>query len=123
MPKPYSYDLRIRVARAAAKNIPIREVAAHYDVSPSFVSRMHQLLRETGDVLHKQFGGYKRHKLAPYANHITKKIENNPSITLAEIQDWLHKDHGLHIHISTLDRFIRLRLNMSYKKNGSCRRA
>lgn len=118
MPKPYSHDLRIRVAQEASKGRAIRSVADQYNVSPSFVHRMHRLYKETGDVHHKQFGGYRRFSLAPYREVLVAQIEAHPSITLQELKQWLFECHGVKTAISTLDLFIRKALGLSYKKNG-----
>jgi len=123
MPKPYSHDLRIRVAREAARGVPIRAVAAQYNVSPSFVWRMQKLLKDTKDVQPKQFGGYKRFKLAEYRDAIADHLHVQPSITLAELKAWLEEVHGVRVAISTLDYFIRKVLRYPYKKNAGRRRA
>lgn len=119
MPGPYSEDLRIRVAREASKGRTIRDVAACYNVSPSFVHRMRRLYEQTGDVQHKQFGGYRRFALAPYRDILARKIEMSPSATLAELQQWLAESHGVQTPLSTLDYFLRKVLDCSYKKNGT----
>jgi len=119
MPEPYSKDLRIRVARASSKGRTIRDVAAQYNVSPSFVHRMRQLYERTGDVKHKQFGGYRRFALASFREVLIGKLQNSPSITLNELQQWLLKEHGVKTARSTLDYFLRNGLGYSYKKNGA----
>jgi hypothetical protein len=57
MPKPYSEDLRSRVAEAIAAGNTVRAVALPYKVSPAFACRMRALWRETGAVQGKAFGG------------------------------------------------------------------
>lgn len=122
MPKPYSHDLRIRVAREAAKGVPIRTVAVQYNVSPSFVWRMQKLFKDTKDVKPKQFGGYKRFRLAEHRDAIAIRINAQPSITLAELKTWLEEAHGVCVAVSTLDYFIRNVLRYPYKKNAGRRR-
>ena len=119
MPRPYSKDLRIRVAQEASKGRTIRDIASCYNVSPSFVHRMRRLYEETGDVKHKQFGGYRRFALMPYRTALAGKIEESPSATLAELGQWLAESHGVQTPLSTLDYFLRKVLHCSYKKNGA----
>lgn len=119
MPKPYDYDLRIRVAREASRGVPIRTVALQYNVSPSFVHRMRHLYQDTGDVQHRQFGGYRRFTLLPYREALIGEIERRPSATLKELKHWLLQRYGVKTAISTLDLFLRKGLGLSYKKNGT----
>lgn len=123
MPKPYSYDLRIRVAHEALSGASIRAVAVRYNVSPSFVWRMQKLFKDTRDVQHKQFGGYRRFALAAYRGAITDHIDAQPSITLAELKAWLEEAHGVRVAVSTLDYFIRTVVRYPYKKNAGRSRA
>ena len=123
MPKPYSHDLRIRVAHEAARGVPIRAVAARYNVSPSFVWRMQKLFKDTEDVQPKQFGGYKRFSLAEYRDAIADHLHMQPSTTLAELKSWLAEVHGVRVAVSTLDYFIRKVLRYPYKKNAGRSRA
>jgi transposase len=65
MLKPYSEDLRSRVAEAVVAGNTVRAVALQYHVSSASVCRIHALWRETVAVQGKPFGGYKRSRLAP----------------------------------------------------------
>ncbi|MGZ5056665.1 MAG: helix-turn-helix domain-containing protein, partial [Methylobacter sp.] len=60
MPRPYSEDLRLRVVNAVESGQTTREVGALFQVSPSFVSHVHQCWRQRGHVHPKQIGGYRR---------------------------------------------------------------
>ena len=118
MPKPYSEDLRSRVAEAVAAGNTVRAVALQYRVSPAFVCRMHALWRETGAVQGKPFGGYRRSRLEPYEAAIKEQLAHSPSITLKELQSWLEDEQNLSVSISALDKFIRRQLGYRYKKNA-----
>jgi hypothetical protein len=60
MPGPYSEDLPLRVAKAVKSGKTTREVSAHYQVSPAFAFKAHQLWKKTGHVQGKQIGDYRR---------------------------------------------------------------
>jgi hypothetical protein len=47
---PYSMDLRTRVVRDSDAGMPSKEVAAKYSVSLSWVNRVKQRQRETGEI-------------------------------------------------------------------------
>jgi transposase len=118
MPKPYSEDLRSRVAEAVAAGHTVRAVALQYKVSPAFVCRMHALWRETGAIQGKPFGGYKRSRLEPYEAAIKEQLANHPSMTLQELQIWLEHEQNLSVSMSAIDKFIRHKLGYRYKKNA-----
>jgi transposase len=118
MPKPYSEDLRLRVAKAVDSGKTTREVSALYQVSPSFVSRVHQLWKNTGGVQGKPIGGYRRALLEPYAAAIKEQLATHPSMTLKELQSWLETEQVLSVSISAIDKFIRRKLGYRYKKNA-----
>ncbi|MCL7421468.1 MAG: hypothetical protein M8364_11250 [Methylobacter sp.] len=44
MPKPYSEDLRSRMAEAVAAGNTVRAVTLQYKVSPAFVCKMQRLV-------------------------------------------------------------------------------
>ena len=60
MTRPYSVDLRERVLSAARRGDTIRGVAAQFDVSPSFVSKLETRFRRTGSVAPAPQGGDRR---------------------------------------------------------------
>ena len=57
MPKPYSLDLRERVAAYVEASHSRRAAAAHFSVSPSFVINLMTALRERGGLAPKPLGG------------------------------------------------------------------
>jgi transposase len=117
MPRPYSEDLRLRVAQAVENGKTTREVSALFHVSPSFVSRIHQLWRKSGSVPSKPIGGYRRAILEPYADALVAQLTQHPSMTLKELQHWLESTQALKVSIAALDKFLRLKLGFRYKKN------
>ena len=59
MAKPYSTDLRERVAAAIASGDSCRAIAEQYEIAPSTVAKWSKRVRETGSVAPAKFGGYR----------------------------------------------------------------
>ena len=123
MSKTYSEDLRRRVAKDAEKGLTVRAIAEKYSVSPPFVSKISRIWRETGSVAARQRGGYRRHALHSQAEAIRQKLSLTRGITLHELRDWAEEALGIRVHISSVDRFVRVALGYSYKKNSAGQRA
>ncbi len=119
MPKAYSEDLRHRIVKDTDNGLSIRSVASKYSVSPSFVSKISSLWRRSGSVAAKRIGGHRRHALAPHAEGVRRKLQENKDITLQELRDWVEESFGVRVHISSVDRFVRA-MGYRYKKRG-CR--
>ncbi len=65
MISPYSMDLRQRVAQAVDnKEGSLRQLARRFRVSPSFITRMLTLRRQTGTLAPRPHGGGRRPALA-----------------------------------------------------------
>lgn len=118
MPNPYSSDLRLRVAKAVEDGKTTRKVGEQFQVSSSFVSKMHRLWKTSGSVQGKQIGGYRVSRLAVHRTVLQDYLMANPSATLAEIRNWLMQTHQETLSISAIDKFIRYQLGYRYKKNG-----
>lgn len=118
MPNPYSNDLRLRVAKAVEAGKTTREVGEQFQVSPSFVSKMHRLWKASGSVQGKQIGGYRVSRLEGHRAALQDYLMANPSATLEEIRAWLMEVRQETLSISAIDKFIRHQLGYRYKKNG-----
>lgn len=114
---PYSMDLRSRVLRDSEAGVPSKEVAAKYAVSRSWVDRVKQRRRETGEVAPRQQTKFRERVLAGQEDRIVAIITAQPDLTLEEIRESLAVPVGL----STLWREID-RLRFTVKKNGPRRR-
>ncbi|MGZ8957020.1 MAG: helix-turn-helix domain-containing protein [Methylosarcina sp.] len=99
MPHPYSEDLRLRVVHAVDSGQTTREVGALFEVSPGFVSKVHQLWRHTGGVQSKPIGGYRRAILELYADALIEQLSKSLSMTLKELQKRL----GKRVHLEHFD--------------------
>lgn len=121
MPRAYSEDLRRRIVADTDQGGSIRAIAAKYSVSPSFVSKISCLWRQSGSVRAKQVGGHKRHALKPHADAIKRQLDKHKDITLQELRHWVEENFNLRVHVSSVNRFVRA-LGYSYKKNTAGQR-
>ena len=84
--RAYSMDLRERVLRDSDAGMKAAAVAVTYHVSASWVRRLKQRRRETGEVAPRQ-QRYGRHPvLAPQLHTLAALIQEQPDRTLAELQ-------------------------------------
>jgi transposase len=84
MPKPYSYELRVRVIEAIEAGATRREAAELFGISPSVVVIWAQRWEETGDVSAKPSGG----SVSPLDEHaafLLTLIAEQPDLTLDEV--------------------------------------
>ena len=91
MAKPYSDDLRERVARAVEGGSSRREAAGQFDVSVSFVVKLMQRVRATGSFRPGDFGGHKEPKLTQHAAVVGERVEQTPSATRLELRKKLNE--------------------------------
>src|ERR1700694_1044539 len=105
MAKPYSEDLRRRVVEAVDGGAIIPEAAEQCGVSVSSVVRFLKLHRDTGSVRAAKFGGYKEFVLAAHEDLVRSLIEEQPDITLAELEARLAKKKVL-VGKSSISRFL-----------------
>ena len=115
MAKPYSDDLRARVAAAIAEGETCREIAERFGVVPSTVVKWGKRLRETGSPAPAKFGGHRRCSLEAHQTFILEQIEEVPHLTLHRLKDILAQ-RGIPVSHDTVWRFLR-RHNQSFKKN------
>lgn len=107
----YSLDLRLRVLADCDRGLSTRAAATKYAVSESWVRRLKQRRRQTGEVApRRQTRGPKASWLA-YADRLRQAIAQTPDATLAELRDQLQ----LTVALSTLCRAVAA-LGLSVKK-------
>jgi len=114
MAKPYSEDLRRRVVEAIDSGATIPDAAEQCGVSISSVVRFLRLHRDTGSVSAAKFGGYKEFVLAAHEELVRSLIEEQPDITLAELETRLAKNKVL-VGKSSISRFLN-HLKLPFKK-------
>ena len=114
MPRPYSNDLRARVIEEIEAGASRREVAEHYELSPSAVVIWAQRWEQTGSVAAKPSGG-SISPLEQHAEFLLGLIVERPDLTLDEIVAAMQKKR-IPGSRSAIWRFFERR-NISYKKN------
>jgi transposase len=116
MAKPYSGDLRTRVAAALAEGETCRSIAERFDIAPSTVVKWSKRVRETGSPAPAKFGGYRTCALEQHRTFILAQIEKVPHLTLHRLKDLL-AGRGVMVSHDTVWRFLR-REGQSFKKNA-----
>jgi transposase len=115
--KAYSMDLRERVLLDCDSGMEVRQVAAKYRVSESWIRRLKQRRRESGEIA-PQKARPAEPKWRPHTERLKQLVADQPDATLAELQQRL----GLSISVPTLCRALQA-LKLTVKKKSSTRRS
>ena len=111
--RPYSMDLRERVIAACDAGQDTSEVAEEFGVSPAWVRRLKQRLRETGSLAPKPHGGGQKPILDEQGRaKLAGLLREQSDLTLEE----LRKRLGIKISIGALWNAIH-GLGLSLKKS------
>jgi transposase len=116
--KAYSSDLRQRVLEDCDGGMETRQVAVKYRVSESWIRRLKQRRRETGETTPRSSRNRRSAKWLVYGERIKELIRQKPDATLRELSAELN--HAL--SGQTLSRALRA-LGLVLKKSPACRRA
>jgi transposase len=111
--RAYSADLRERVLADCDAGLPTAEVAAKYRVSASWVRRLKQRRRETGETAPRRQRHGPTPKWAEHAAALRASAREAPDATLEEHRRRL----GLDLGISTLWRAFHA-LGLTFKKKS-----
>ena len=114
----YSMDLRTRVLRDSDAGMPADAVAEKYHVSASWVRRLKQRRRESGEIAARRQIRWRTPILTPDLPRLATLITEQPDRTLVELQEAL----GTSASLATIWRAIE-RLAFTIKKNGTRVRA
>lgn len=102
---PYSMDLRTRVLRDADAGIASKDLAAKYSVSRSWVDRIKQRRRETGEVAPRKQTKFRGRTLtAEQEERLVVLITARPDATLAELREALSTAAALSTIWRAIDR-------------------
>lgn len=121
MARPYSLDLRERVAARVAAGDACRKVAALFGVSVSSVVRWSQRHRETGSAAAKPMGGKRPLVLAGERDWLLARIAAKPDLTLRALVAEL-AERGIAVSLAAVWTFF-AREKISFKKKPARRRA
>jgi len=110
-------DLRKRVLEDCDAGSDSKEVAAKFRVSRSWVDRLKQRRRETGEVAPRPQRVFKKQAFAGQDDRLRALVDAQPDQTLAELRAALQSSASLSSVWRALDR-----LDLTRKKNGTRRR-
>jgi transposase len=113
----YSMDLRQRVLADCDARMETRAVATKYRVSESWVRRLKQRRRESGEIAPRPPRNKVQPAWLPYADRLKELVQEQPDATLVELQERL----GAGLSVPTLCRALRA-LQLTFKKKSSTRR-
>ena len=91
--RPYSQDLRDRVFAAADDGAQVGEAAEMLQVSVSYVSKVLERRRTTGETSARAQGGHVVPKLARLYDAIREHVTGRPDATIDELRAWLSETH------------------------------
>ena len=114
--KSYSQDLRDRVL--AADDLPAREAAIRFSVSPSYVIKARQRRERSGVLTIKPRGHRRTPLVSGLELQIAQEVKRRPSATIAELRVWLLGEHGVSISTGTMWTTLR-QLGLTLKKSRS----
>jgi transposase len=114
---PYSKDLRTRVLADRDAGIATKDVAAKFRVSVSWVNRLLQRRRETGEITPRPQTVFKKQAFAGQEERLRALVDAQPDRTLAELREALRSSASVSSVWRALDR-----LRLTVKKNGTRRR-
>ena len=109
----YSMDMRTRVLEDCDGGMETRQVATKYRVSESWIRRLKQRRRESGEIAPRRPGHAATPKWHAHRERLLQLVREKPDATLAELRDEL----GLPISIQTLSRALRA-LQLTFKKKS-----
>jgi transposase len=110
-------DLRTRVLADCDAGMAPKDVAAKFRVSRSWVNRIVQRRRETGEIAPRPQTVFKKQAFAGQENRLRALVAAKPDQTLAEVRQAMRSSSSLSSVWRALDR-----LQLTLKKNGTRRR-
>jgi transposase len=116
MGRAYSQDLRERVMAAVESGTGAYAAAAVFKVSVSYIYKALGRWRKTGETSARPWAGGPKPKLAAHDEALRARVMSEPDTTLAELQAWLLKEHGMKVSVGCLWKSLR-RLGLTLKKS------
>lgn len=113
--KAYSQDLRDRVLDTEGS---IKELAARFGVSESYVARARSRRRRFGQDTAGAQCNHVPCKLAGMEQILADQVAAMNDLTLQQLCEWLQAEHGVRVAVSTLWKTL-ARMGISLKKNHS----
>ena len=118
--KAYSLDLRQKIVDAyAVGDISQRRLAQNFGVTLAFVQKLLKRQREMGTIAPKVRTEQTPTKLNTDQLDILRQlVEAQPDATLEELRQQLYQKTQVLIGVATVDRMVRLKLNLRFKKKS-----
>ena len=123
MPKPLSQDIRHRFQGLHEEGFSAREIARCLLISAATAVRFAASLRRGDDLVLLVNSRRRGHgRLVPFEGFFAELVEQDPDITLKELQTALLEAHGVGVKasLSGIDIVLK-RLGYTYKKRASLR--
>lgn len=119
--RPYSLDLRQKIVDAyEIGNISQRQLAKNFGVALSFIETLLKYSREQGSIVPKVRTMQTPTKLNVAQLEVLRQlVETQPDATLAELREQLREHTGVCLGVATVDRMVRLKLGLTFKKKAS----
>lgn len=114
MTRPYSLDLRERVARFDTGGGSCHAAAAHFGVSVSFVVKLMATLDATDNLAAKPQGGWRYSKVNPHRAFLVRRVAKQDDITMPELTAELAA-RGTVVAPSSISRWL-IRNDCRFKK-------
>ena len=118
MGKPYSQDLRERVIATVGSGTRVCATARLFLVSVSYVSKVVERQRTTGETTARVGRAGRKPKLAPHDDAIRARVASHPDATLEELQAWLLDGRQVKVSIGCLWNRLKF-LKLPLKKSQS----
>ena len=122
MAKPYSNDLRERVARSMVEGRSARETARLFGVSVASVVKWSQRLRHTGSAAARPMGGHRKRVLAAEQAWMLERLAACPDLTVRALALELRERGYSGVSHNTVWSLLRA-AGFSFKKNAVRHRA
>jgi transposase len=118
MGRPYSQDLRERVIATIDSGTRVCAAARLFLVSVSYVSKVVDRRRTTGETTARLGRAGRKPKLAPHDEAIRARVAAYPDATLEELQGWLADECKIIVSIGCLWNRLKF-LKLALKKSRS----
>jgi len=122
MARAYSDDLRRRILQAYGQEEGSEaRLAQRFRVSVSYVKKIRRQLRQTGKMERVAHHPGRKPKFSePVREQLRRWLEQQPDLTLAELQEQLHQQMRLSVSLPSLWTVLR-KMGMRLKKSHSTR--
>lgn len=116
--KAYPQELRERVLVAFDEGCRVGQIALRFKVSVSYVSKVIGRREKSGETTARPQINHVPAKLADHQGAIQRKLASETDMTLAELRDWLAKDHHVSVSLRVIHKTLG-RMRVTRKKSFS----